>query len=126
MVFRSMSSSETTGNSSVAYTQCFTEDIGLQLQLTVSAVIPDIPHTPILVRGLFSRLYYGSLALQPAALLALLFGADQICIWPTRTFTSELPTAWSPLPSPDIATVPTGQLHWRDLHPLDHQLASLH
>jgi hypothetical protein len=41
MIFRSLSSSETTGNSSAAYTQCFTEDLGLQLQLTVSAIIPD-------------------------------------------------------------------------------------
>jgi hypothetical protein len=37
MLFRNMSSSETTGNSSAAYTQCFTENAGLQLQLTVSA-----------------------------------------------------------------------------------------
>ena len=42
MVFRNMSSSETTGNSSAAYTQYFTKDNGLQLQLTVSAIIPDI------------------------------------------------------------------------------------
>jgi hypothetical protein len=37
MVFRNMSSSVTTGNLSAAYTQYFTENAGLQLQLTVSA-----------------------------------------------------------------------------------------
>ena len=55
MLFRIMSSSETTGNSSVALTQCFTENSGLQ---------PGIkkfrrslyPHTPILVRVRFRGL----------------------------------------------------------------------
>jgi hypothetical protein len=37
MVFRNMSSSETTGNSSAALTQCFTEDTGLQRGIKVSA-----------------------------------------------------------------------------------------
>jgi len=37
MVFHNMSPSETTGNSSAAYTQYFTEDVGLQLRITVSA-----------------------------------------------------------------------------------------
>ena len=37
MVFRNMSSSETTGNSSAALTQCFTEDTGLQHGIKVSA-----------------------------------------------------------------------------------------
>ena len=36
-------------------------------------------------------------------------GADQTCVQPSRTFTSGLPTVWSPAPSPDITTVPTGQ-----------------
>ena len=30
--------------------------------------------------------------------------------WPTETFTSGLSTGWSPFPSPDIATVATGQV----------------
>src|ERR1035438_4492127 len=55
MLFHNMSSSETTGNSSVALTQCFTENSGLQ---------PGIkkfrhslyPHTPILVRVRFRGL----------------------------------------------------------------------
>src|SRR5262249_16786439 len=36
-LFRSMSPSTTTGNSSVAYTQYFTKDTGLQLRVKVSA-----------------------------------------------------------------------------------------
>src|SRR5919106_3831791 len=44
MLFHNMSSSETTGNFSAAYTQCFTENAGLQLQITVSA-FPTPPHS---------------------------------------------------------------------------------
>jgi hypothetical protein len=35
-------------------------------------------------------------------------GSDRTCAQPTGTFTSGLPTAWSPAPSPDITTVTTG------------------
>ena len=44
MLFHNMSPSTTTGNSSVAYTQSFTENAGLQLQLTVSA-FPSSSHS---------------------------------------------------------------------------------
>ncbi len=44
MLCRNMSSSKTTGNFSAAYTQCFTENGGLQLQLTVSA-FPSSSHS---------------------------------------------------------------------------------
>jgi hypothetical protein len=66
---------------------------------------------------LFSRLNYGSLALRPAALLALLVGADRVRTQPTRTFTSGLPMVWSPAPSPDITTAPTGKLALAGLSP---------
>src|SRR5215471_13822533 len=66
---------------------------------------------------LFSRLNYGSLALRPVALLALLVGADRTLIQPTRTFTSGLPMVWSPIPSPDITTAPTGKLALAGLSP---------
>src|SRR5262252_1575515 len=115
MLFHSMSPSATTGNFSAAYTQYFTENAGLRLLSTVSA-FPLSSHSDS-GEGGFSRLYYGSLALRPAALLALLFGADQIRIRPTRTFTSGLPTVWSPAPSPDITTVPTGKLALAGLAP---------
>src|SRR5262245_15195731 len=42
------------------------------------------------------------------------------------TVTSRLSTGRSPLPSLDITTASTGLLCWRDLHPQEWQLASLH
>jgi hypothetical protein len=64
MVFRNMSSSETTGNFSAAPTQCFAENDGLRLQLTVSA-FPEPPHSDSgegdCFRGFTTvRLCYGS------------------------------------------------------------------
>jgi hypothetical protein len=44
MFFRNMSSSETTGNSPIAFTQYFTEDASLQLGITVSA-FPSSSHS---------------------------------------------------------------------------------
>ena len=67
----------------------------------------------------------GSLPLQPARLLAPLYGSD----WnaqPSGTFTSRLSTARSPSPLLDITTTATGLLCWRDSNPLEWQLASLH
>ena len=115
MLFRNMSSSETTGNFSAASTQYFTENAGLQLEVTVSA-FPLSSHSDS-GEGDFSRLYYGSLALRPAALLAPLVGADRTYTQPTRTFTSGLPMVWSPAPSPDITTAPTGKLALAGLPP---------
>ena len=45
---------------------------------------------------------------------------------PSGTFTSRLSTDRSPSPSLDITTTVTGLLCWRDSHPLEWQLASLH
>jgi hypothetical protein len=111
-----MSSSVTTGNSSAAHTQFFTKDTGLQLQLTVSA-FPSSAHSDSgagdCFRGLTTvRLRYDLLLCLPS-----LFGADQICIQPSKTFTSGLSTVWSPAPSPDITTVPTGKLALAGLSP---------
>jgi len=71
------------------------------------------------------RGFTGSLPLQPARLLAPLYGSD----WnaqPSGTFTSRLSTDRSPSPLLDITTTATGLLCWRDSHPLEWQLASLH
>jgi hypothetical protein len=68
------------------------------------------------------RGFSGSLALRPARLLAPLYWSVQ----PSRTFTSRLPTDRSPSPLLDITTTATGLLCWRDSHPLEWQLASLH
>src|SRR6516162_881940 len=45
---------------------------------------------------------------------------------PTGAFTSRLSTGRSPFPSLDITTTASGLLCWRDSHPLEWQLASLH
>ena len=63
--------------------------------------------------------------LRPVRLLAPLYGSD----WnaqPSGTFTSRLSTDRSPSPLLDITTTATGLLCWRDSHPLESQLASLH
>ena len=53
--------------------------------------------------------------LRPVSLLA-----------PLTRFTSRLPTGRSPFRLLDITTTVTGLLCWRDFHPLEWQLASLH
>src|SRR5215471_19659772 len=63
--------------------------------------------------------------LRPVRLLALLYGSDR-CARPPRAFTSRLPTDRSPSPLLGMTTAVTGLLCWRDLHPLEWQLASLH
>src|SRR5215467_1759881 len=63
--------------------------------------------------------------LRPAKLLALLYGSDR-CARPPRAFTSRLPTGQSSFPLLDMTTTATGLLCWRDSHPLEWQLASLH
>jgi hypothetical protein len=45
---------------------------------------------------------------------------------PSGTFTSRLPAARSPSPPLDMTTAVAGPLCWRDSHPLERQLASLH
>ena len=115
MLFRNMSSSKTTANFSVAYTPSFTKNASLQLRITVSA-FPLSSHSDSGEGVLFEA----SLRLACATTCCFAcppVGADQICIQPTRTFTSGLPTVWSPAPSPDITTVPTGQFALAGLSP---------
>src|SRR5215204_5859028 len=45
---------------------------------------------------------------------------------PPGAFTSRLPAGWSPFPPLDMTTTATGLLCWRDFHPQERQLASLH
>src|SRR5262249_37668852 len=106
MFFRNMSSSETTGNSPVALTQYFTEDTSLQLGITVSA-FPSSSHSDSSEVCVFEACprFAGA---TTCCFVSPPVGADQTCVQPSRTFTSGLPTVWSPAPSPDIATVPTG------------------
>src|SRR4030081_2371342 len=62
---------------------------------------------------------------RPTKLLALLYGSDRYAR-PSRSFTSRLPTDRLPSPLLDMTTTATGLLCWRDFHPLEWQLASLH
>src|SRR3954447_25066054 len=45
---------------------------------------------------------------------------------PPGAFTSRLPAGWSPVPPLDMTTTASGLLCWRDFHPQEWQLASLH
>src|SRR5512136_1143905 len=63
--------------------------------------------------------------LRPAKLLAPLYGSDRYAR-PPGAFTSRLPTDRLPSPLLDMTTTATGLLCWRDFHPLECQLASLH
>jgi len=75
--------------------------------------------------GLPFRGFTGSLPLRPANLLAPLYGSDWTA-QPSEAFTSRLSTDRSPSPLLGISTTVTGLLCWRDSHPLEWQLASLH
>src|SRR4029077_4286596 len=63
--------------------------------------------------------------LRPAKLLAPLYGSDRYAR-PSGAFTSRLPTDRLPSPLLDMTTTATGLLCWRDFHPLEWQIASLH
>jgi len=63
--------------------------------------------------------------LRPAKLLAPLYGSDRYAR-PSEAFTSRLSTDRLPFPLLDMTTTATGLLCWRDFHPLEWQLASLH
>src|SRR5215831_15798656 len=63
--------------------------------------------------------------LRPAKLLAPLYGSDRYAR-PSGAFTSRLPTDRLPSPLLDMTTTATGLLCWRDFHPPEWQLASLH
>ena len=107
MVFRNMSSSETTGNFPVALTQYFTGNSGLRHGINVSA-FPSSSHSDS-GEVCFSRLDYNSLALRPVALLALLSEQTRLTSGHRERLLPGFRRLGSPAPSPDITTVPTGQ-----------------
>src|SRR5215207_6981081 len=85
------------------------------------------PNTPAIrfTRGMLSRLHW--FAFATACQVARppwtdLTGFPQ----PPGAFTSRLPTGRSPFPSLDMTTTATGLLCWRDFHPQEWQLVSLH
>ena len=124
MVFRNMSSSQTTGNFPAALTQYFTGNIGLRHGINVSA-FPSSSHSDP-GEECISRLDFDSFALRPVALLALL--SEQTRLASSRR--GRLHPGFHRLGHPRRRRIclqcQLGNLHWRDSHPLDHQLASLH
>ncbi len=111
-----MLSSETPGVPRLPTPSSFAADTGLRPGARVSATSNN-PHTPILVRT------HNFGALLPLAFVTTCrfarppVGADQAFTQPTRTFTSGLPTDWSPAPPPDITTGATGQVPPAGLSP---------
>jgi len=124
MVFRNMSPSETPGNFPVALTQFFTGNTGLRHGINISA-FPSPSHSDS-GEECISRLDYGSLTLRPAALLALLSEQTRLA----SSHRGRLHPGFQRLGHPRRRRISLqcqlGNLHWRDSHPLDHQLASLH
>src|ERR1700722_7162056 len=96
---------------------------GLRRDLSSSAlpILPAIRFT----RGKYFGASRFTHLLRPAKLLAPLYGSDRHAR-PSRAFTSRLPTDRLPSPLLDMTTTATGLLCWRDFHPLEWQLASLH
>src|SRR6202043_2523039 len=96
---------------------------GLRRDLSSSAlpILPAIRFT----RGKYFGASRFTHLLRPAKLLAPLYGSDRHAR-PPGAFTSRLPTDRSPSPLLDITTTATGLLCWRDSHPLEWQIASLH
>jgi hypothetical protein len=85
---------------------------------------PDSPAIRF-ARGTYFGASWFTHLLRPVRLLAPLYGSD----WnaqPTGASTSRLSTGRSPSRLLDMTTTATGLLCWRDFHPLEWQLASLH
>src|SRR6266536_1832704 len=84
---------------------------------------PDPPAIRF-ARGTYFGASWFTHLLQPVGLLAPLYGSDRNA-QPPGAFTSRLSTDRSPSPLLGMTTTATGLLCWRDLHPLEWQLASL-
>ena len=121
MVFRNMSSSETTGNFPAALTQYFTGNTGLRHGLIVSAF--PLPSHSDSGEECFSRLDYGSLALRPAALLALLSELTRLASSQRGRLHPGFRRFGHPPRRRISLQCQLGNLHWRDFHSLDHQLS---
>ena len=75
---------------------------------------------------MLSGLDYGSLALRPAALLALLSELTRFASSQRGRLLPGFRRFGHPLRRRISLQCQLGNLHWRGFHPLDHQLASLH
>jgi hypothetical protein len=115
MLFRNMSSSETTGNFSAACTQHFTENTAFNWREKFRHSHHS-SHSDSGEESVFEALLRFAFA-TTCCFASPPVGADRIYIQPSRTFTPGLPTVWSPSPSPGITTVPTGQSALAGLSP---------
>src|SRR3982075_2949760 len=96
---------------------------GLRRDLSSSAlpILPQSVSRGARISGLpDSRICYG----LPSCSLPCTDQTDTL--GPPGAFTSRLPTDRLPSPLLDMTTTATGLLCWRDSHPLEWQLASLH
>src|SRR5215472_14614251 len=84
---------------------------------------PDSPAIRF-ARGTYFGASWFTHLLRPVRLLAPC--TDLTGLPANGAFTSRLSTGQSPFPSLDITTTVSGLLCWRDFHPLEWQLASLH
>ena len=82
------------------------------------------PHKSV-SRGI-SKLHYGSLSLGPAVLFTLLTDRTAFAHSPRGFLLPGFRRFGHPLRRRISLQCQLGNLHWRDSHPLDHQLASLH
>src|SRR5690349_12418389 len=95
---------------------------GLRRDLNGSA-LPTLPQS--VSRGARFRGFTGSHLLRPVRLLAPWTDLTEFPR-PPGAFTSRLPAGRSPFPPLDMTTTATGLLCWRDFHPQEWELASLH
>jgi hypothetical protein len=125
LIFRNMSSSETTGNFSAAYSQYFTENAGLQLRIIVSA-FPLSSHSDSgegdCFRGLTTvRLRYDLLRCLPSMSEQTEFSSS---------LRGRLRPGFRRFGHPPRRRISLqrqlGNLRCQDFHLLDQQLASLH
>src|SRR4051812_11713462 len=118
-----MPSSLTPGSSDIACVQFTRCRHGLRRDLNGSA-LPTLPQS--VSRGArLSRLHWFAFATacqvaRPPGRIGPSFPG------PPGAFTSRLPAGRSPFPPLDMTTTATGLLCWRDFHPQEWQLASLH
>jgi len=120
-----MPSSTTPGSSPATYAPtCATDDTGLRLFRTSSA-LPTYSHHPFQVGPSISGLHWFTYLLRPVVLLASLTdptGSPQ----PQRRVHPGFRRVGHPSRRRIWLQWHLGILHWRDFHPLERQLASLH
>src|SRR5271169_5362876 len=118
-----MPPSLTPGSSIVVSVQNTDIDIGLRHGPKGSA-LPIFPQS--VSRGARFRGYSGSQLLRPVRLLAPQYGPDRSPGQRGLLLLARLSAGRSPSPLLDITTTASGLLCWRDFHPQEWQLASLH